>query len=185
MPPSIAIAWGTTLAEAAPRVSVALAGTTSRSEWTGHDRPSSAPGPTGPLMGLILADLAEGSAVSSSDRADTRVWQGARIASAGEPAPASRFMLINMMNIPAAYEEEFNAWYDTEHIVRLCEVDGVDSAFRFRAADTSAPRYVTCYHISDSALVSSPAWEKAARTPWTARIGPHTTDRARMLFTRV
>src|SRR3546814_17738178 len=73
------------------------------------------------------------------------------------------------MNIDGAHEEEFNDWYDTEHVPRFRAVDGVLAARRFRAS-TSQPSYAAFYHLRDLDVVTGAQWREAATTPWSARV---------------
>lgn len=72
-------------------------------------------------------------------------------------------------DVPAAHEEEFNRWYDIEHLPLLLQVPGVLGARRFRALSGS-PRYVALYDLSDPEAPNHPAWQSAVTTEWTRRI---------------
>jgi hypothetical protein len=86
-------------------------------------------------------------------------------------------LLLASMNVDSAAEEEFNRWYNTEHLPQLAAVPGVLTARRYRAMDAAPERrYVALYHLTDAAVSRSAAWDKAAYTPWTERIGPHFRD---------
>src|ERR1700755_70000 len=43
-------------------------------------------------------------------------------------------LLVNAMNVDPAHEDEFNEWYDNEHIPSLAAVPGTLCARRFRGA---------------------------------------------------
>jgi hypothetical protein len=95
------------------------------------------------------------------------------------PAQAGA-LLLNAMNVNPAVEDDFNAWYNEEHIPALAAVPGVLCARRFRA--TQSPlRYIALYHMTTPAVVESAAWKKAVETPWTERISPHMRDRLRLV----
>lgn len=95
------------------------------------------------------------------------------------PTRAGGF-LLNAMNINPAVEDDFNKWYDEEHIPALAAVPGVLSARRFRATQGST-RYVALYHLTTPEVVTSAAWKTAVETPWTERIRPHMRDRLRVV----
>ena len=78
-------------------------------------------------------------------------------------------------DVPAAHEEEFNRWYDIEHLPLLLQVPGVLSARRFRAS-TGSPRHVALYDLVDTQVPQHPAWQSAIRTEWTQRIDALTAD---------
>ena len=91
--------------------------------------------------------------------------------------PGATALLVASMNIDAAAEDDFTAWYNTEHLPRLGAVPGVLAARRFRATDTgSERRYLALYHLADASVSRSDAWAKAANTPWSERMRPHFRD---------
>jgi hypothetical protein len=87
------------------------------------------------------------------------------------------------MNVAPEAEQEFNAWYDEEHVPRLCAVPGCLGARRFRSSGSS-PKYLALYHLSAPEVVSTKVWEEAAVTPWTLKLRPHTSDRLRIVLRR-
>lgn len=97
-------------------------------------------------------------------------WHGLSIGANSGPSPdGAGALLCNFMNISPEHEEEFNAWYDTEHIPRLSTVPGVLSARRYRAV-AETPAYLAIYHVAQRSTLESAAWKSAARTPWNERI---------------
>ena len=85
------------------------------------------------------------------------------------PAPAgTKAVLLVGLAVPPEREEEFHAWYNTEHIPFLSAVPGVLRARRFAPTDGSR-RYLAVYEFADPDVMSTEAWEKAANTPWSAR----------------
>lgn len=90
-------------------------------------------------------------------------------------------LLVAAMNIKSAYEEEFNAWYDEEHIPYLAAVPGTICARRFKTM-TGVQRSLAIYHLESPAVFTSPAFKTAVETPWTHRLRPHTSDRLFMLL---
>lgn len=113
--------------------------------------------------------------------ASVRLYEAVqRAGSATSPTNANALYLIGM-NIDDAIEDEFNAWYDEEHLPRLAALTGVVCARRFEAVE-GPHRYFAVYHLDDPSLVGSPAWLEAAETPWTLRLRPRTSDRFRIMF---
>lgn len=82
-----------------------------------------------------------------------------------------------------AAEDEFNAWYNEEHIPRLREVPGCLCARRFMMVG-GTHRYLAVYHFSTPAVPASEAWKEAAGTPWTAKLRPHFKDPLRLVLRR-
>jgi hypothetical protein len=108
-------------------------------------------------------------------------FEGEQILPGNQLAPAgSGGLLLNAMNVNPEVEDDFNQWYDTEHVPALAAVEGVLCARRFRA--TQSPlTYVALYHVVSPEVVSSAAWKKAAQSPWTERIRPHMRQHLRLV----
>jgi hypothetical protein len=83
------------------------------------------------------------------------------------PAGATAVLLVGIAP-PPGYEEEFDAWYNSEHVPYLSAVPGVLRARRFAPIDGSA-KYLAVYELADAEVPSTDAWLKAAETPWTMR----------------
>jgi hypothetical protein len=77
-----------------------------------------------------------------------------------------------MTEPPAAMEEEFNAWYDSEHMAERLAIPGFRSARRW-VADVAPGegKYLATYELDSPAVLQSP--EYLARfnnqTPWSKR----------------
>ena len=86
-----------------------------------------------------------------------------------EPAPAGTAALL-LVGIapPPGYEEEFEAWYNLEHIPYLASVPGVLRARRFAPVDGS-DTFLAVYELVDADVPLTDAWRRAAETPWTLR----------------
>jgi hypothetical protein len=86
-----------------------------------------------------------------------------------EAAPAGTTALLLVgISPPPGYEEEFEAWYNLEHIPALAAVPGVLRARRFAPVDGSN-KLLAVYELADAEVPSTDAWTKAADTPWTLR----------------
>jgi len=72
-------------------------------------------------------------------------------------------------DIPDDVVDEYNAWYDNEHLPRLVTVPGVVRARRYVAVE-GGPKYLTAYQLTDRDAFESPAGLQARKTPWTARM---------------
>ncbi len=93
-------------------------------------------------------------------------------------------LLLNAMNVAPEGEDDFNAWYDEEHLPALAAVPGTLAARRYRSREDdpdSTHRYVAIYHLTAPEVTQSDAWKKAVDTPWSARVRPHFQDRIRIL----
>lgn len=85
-------------------------------------------------------------------------------------------LLVFAMDVDPEADEEFNRWYDTEHLPALSEVPGVLLARHFRVHHGDHA-YIATYHVTDPAVRGSEGWREAAETPWTHRIRERTRNR--------
>lgn len=85
---------------------------------------------------------------------------------------ADKGFLLVMMDAPPAFEEEFNAWYDTEHLPERLAVPGFETALRFVCL-SGHPRYLAMYDLARPDVLDSPEYLKVAfanSSPWTLRV---------------
>jgi hypothetical protein len=109
-------------------------------------------------------------------------WDLEQISPGDRVSPeGAKALFVVAMNVAAAAEEEFNDWYNLEHIPLLSRVPGVATARRFRAGGGS-PRYVAIYHLSDPDAYASAQWCEADQTPWIGRMRRFQSDRAYYMF---
>jgi len=101
-------------------------------------------------------------------------------ASAGIVAP---FHYVVETDVMPAREEEFNRWYDNEHLAGLAAVPGTARASRYRNPETT-PRYHARYDIATPATVGSPPWAAVRATAWSERVRPAFRNTKRTLFRR-
>lgn len=76
-----------------------------------------------------------------------------------------RAVLVVQVEIDPADEEDFNRWYDEEHVPEKLATPGFVSARRFRLHDGS-PRYLVVYELEDAAAATSPEYLAQEPTPW-------------------
>jgi hypothetical protein len=84
----------------------------------------------------------------------------------------SRGLLLTMTEPPPAMEEEFNAWYDDEHMAERLSIPGFRSAQRWVAdVKPGEGKYLATYELDSLAVLSSRQYlsffEKP--TPWSKR----------------
>src|SRR5262249_53965543 len=150
---------------------------------------------------LDSADVLRGKAYGSIAYGNLSVWskrvtamcrrvlrfEGTQIAPGDAAAPeGAGALLLNAMNVAPEAEDDFNGWYDQEHLPALAKVPGTLAARRYRstAANGGTHRYVAIYHLEAPNVVRSAAWSAAVDTPWTARVRPHFRDRIRIVTRR-
>ncbi len=98
------------------------------------------------------------------------------------PAQDVDFVLTVRLNTPAEKEQEFNEWYNVDHLPALVSVPGVSCARRYAAVEGD-PKYLAVYEMNDARIPKSPEWDKARNSEWTLRIRPHLKD-ARVIISR-
>jgi hypothetical protein len=80
-----------------------------------------------------------------------------------------RIFLIVQTDIEPEMEEEFNRWYDEEHIPRLLNVPGVIMARR--GINTgNGQKYIAIYEHENLDVQQTSAYKNAIETEWTKKI---------------
>jgi len=77
-----------------------------------------------------------------------------------------------MTEPPPAMEEEFNAWYDDEHMAERLAIPGFRSARRWVAdLPPGEGKYLATYELDSLAVLGSPAYldRYQNQTPWSRR----------------
>ena len=100
------------------------------------------------------------------------------------PVPESEFILTVRLNIAAETENEFNQWYNVDHLPALVGVPGVACARRYQAVEGDA-QYLAVYEMNDASISKSAAWDKARNTEWTKRMRPQLKDPRVILSKRI
>jgi len=80
--------------------------------------------------------------------------------------------LMVMMEPSPAMEDEFNDWYDMEHVPERLRLDGFLSGRRFVCL-SGWPRYLAFYDLTSKSVLESSAYRAASWggfSPWTKRI---------------
>lgn len=82
-------------------------------------------------------------------------------------------MLVVMADVPAELEDEFNRWYNTEHIGELLALPGVLNGARYEAA-SGGPKHLACYELESPEVYTSETFQNylANPGPWTQRMAP-------------
>ena len=93
-------------------------------------------------------------------------------------ANKARGLLMVYVDVPAAVEEEFNRWYDEEHIPERLSIPGVLSAARYVAV-RGGPKYLACYELTEPEAYHSDTWQYHLQhpTPWSQRMSPNIIGR--------
>jgi hypothetical protein len=175
----------------------AIAGFGACERWIGDEQPVFSVA----TYDLDSIDVLRGKAYAAIGYGNLSVWskrvtamckrllrfEGRQITPGDAAAPAgARGMLLNAMNVAPEAEDDFNAWYDEEHIPALARVPGTLAARRYWSGEAAGGthRYVAIYHLESPDVARSDAWRAAVDTPWSARLRPHFRDRIRILTRR-
>ena len=84
----------------------------------------------------------------------------------------NRGLLLTMTEPPAAMEEEFNAWYDDEHMAERLAIPGFRSARRWVAdVEPGEGKYLATYELDSAGVLSSAPYLARFnnQTPWSKR----------------
>ncbi|MCL4744155.1 MAG: hypothetical protein KJZ83_01955 [Burkholderiaceae bacterium] len=106
--------------------------------------------------------------------------------------PDTSVLFVIGHDVPPNRDEEFNAWYDTEHLPSMLErVPGFVAGRRFRLVEsgvpsasgihTPGPKYVTAYDLADENVLETEAFKRETQTPWSAWVRSWYLRRFRIL----
>ena len=85
----------------------------------------------------------------------------------------SPYLQMGRMDIPAAMEEEFNAWYNTVYVPGYMTVPGCIRARRYVCIE-GQPKYLTLYEFENPKVPETDAWRTVSNSnPWTQRVRPN------------
>jgi hypothetical protein len=77
---------------------------------------------------------------------------------------AGKGMLLTSMDIDLEHEEDFNRWYDREHLEERVAIEGFIEARRYVAED-GAPKYLFLYSTETTDVLNSPAYKARLANP--------------------
>jgi hypothetical protein len=88
-------------------------------------------------------------------------------------AKKGRGIFLVYTDIDPMHEDEFNAWYNTEHLPELLSLPGFLDAARY-VAYKGVPRYLAVYELESAEALKSAEFQKwrANPSPWSRRISP-------------
>lgn len=103
------------------------------------------------------------------------------------PAADAPWMYIVHTDIPDHIIDEYNAWYDQEHLPRCVGIPGVLRARRYTSTGiaggaNTGPRYLTAYELTGPDVWDSPAALQARKTPWTEKMRSLFSNTRRTLY---
>ena len=96
-------------------------------------------------------------------------------------------MLVNFMDVDPAVEQDFNRWYDKEHVAERVAIPGFLEARRYVAqpapSESAPPKYLALYTTETFETLTSPAYRQALQnqTEWSMRHIPNFRNPTRAL----
>jgi antibiotic biosynthesis monooxygenase (ABM) superfamily enzyme len=98
-------------------------------------------------------------------------------------------LLAVWLHVPPEREDEFNAWYNTEHIRQITGIPGFINGRRYMALE-GVPKYLALYELHDETITAGGEFQHVLTnpTPWSARMrdlyqGYRIRNTYRLLFT--
>jgi hypothetical protein len=91
-------------------------------------------------------------------------------------------LLLVMTDIPADIEQEFNRWYDEEHMRDLLAFPGVLSARRYRIVE-GQPKYLAMYDLEDPGVVEKPEYQNVSG--WSPKAHPLSISMSKRYFNTI
>ena len=89
-------------------------------------------------------------------------------------------LLIVRVDVKPEMEDEFNRWYNEEHLPGLLKVPGV--LWAKRGINAGSPKYIAVYEHENMDVQRSEAYRKATQTEWTRKIEPHLFNKERNVY---
>jgi hypothetical protein len=81
-------------------------------------------------------------------------------------------LLLVLADPPPDFDEEFNAWYDTEHLPERARLPGFETALRFTSLG-DGPRYAALYDLKSPGALETPDYAACSGpnfSPWSRRV---------------
>lgn len=99
-----------------------------------------------------------------------------------------RGLLLFMTDVNPAIEEEFQRWYEEEHLPERMAVPGVLNARRFRCVEGPGPKYLALYDLESPAVLQSQPYLDLVgdnKSPWTLKMEANFTNARRNVYTMI
>jgi len=95
----------------------------------------------------------------------------------------AKALMTAWIHVPPEREEEFNAWYDTEHVPDIVALPGFLLGRRY-ACNDATPKYLAWYDVAHEKVEPGPHLQKyvAEQTPWFRRMAGFLQHHERMNF---
>lgn len=94
-------------------------------------------------------------------------------------------LLLVMIDVDPEHEEDFNRWYDEEHLPERLQCPGFLSARRYLAVD-GEPKYLAIYELEDPVVLDQEAYQRLLPpSEWMRRLSPHFTRLVRNVYREI
>ncbi len=92
-------------------------------------------------------------------------------------------LLAVYVGIPSEIEDEFNKWYNTQHVPERLAIPGFQSATRYVSLE-GTPKYMAFYELDSASVLETPAYKRLGENPsdWDKRILPNMQVEARTVY---
>lgn len=97
-------------------------------------------------------------------------------------ADSSAFALAVWLGVDDAAREEFDDWYDREHVADLLALPAWLHTCRYRRLDGSGPEFLALHYLADLDVFDEPAFRRVQETAWRARLLPRRTGHERRIL---
>lgn len=97
-------------------------------------------------------------------------------------------IMVVMMEVDPEHEEEFNRWYNDEHLVERLEIPGYVSARRFKLEEGQGVlKYLCIWELDDSSPLKSEEYQAQRQRPSELRdrVYNYITQRARGVYQQI
>jgi hypothetical protein len=100
------------------------------------------------------------------------------------PQAQAPFHYVVETDVAVGGEDDFQAWYEQEHLPGLSKVPGCLRARRLMRCDGPAglPLHVACYDLVSAQVTESDPWLAVRHTDWSSRVRPLFRNTRRTLF---
>ena len=94
------------------------------------------------------------------------------MSAAPESAREAHALIAVWLHVAADREEEFNDWYELEHLSQVTNLEGFICARRYSAEDGSVPKFLAWYEVQDAGVETAPPFQDLVAHPtgWSQRM---------------
>jgi len=92
-----------------------------------------------------------------------------------------------MMDIDPEHEEDFNRWYDEEHVPERKAIPGFLTARRYKSVE-GGPKYLAIYEMDNPEVLDSEAYRyvsEEGRSEWTERVVGRAKNYVRNVYVEI